>query len=299
MAAGSLVERMKPRANDPVPAGSPGGEHRWRLLKELADLLEAPLVLLAFAWLALLVIDLTSGLSGRLELVMYAIWGVFIADFLLRLLIAPSRGRYLRSNWLTALALVLPALRVVRVFSALRFLRLARAVRSVSLLRLVTSLNRSIAALRRTLARRGLAFVVAATVVVLLGGAAGIGYFESPAAVREAGGEGGLTSYADALWWTAMLLTTLGSGYWPVTGEGRVLTWILAVYAFVVFGYITASLASHFIRVDKDEQEVLDGQASLGSPVQAEVAALRGEVRALREAVLAARAGRGDDDPTL
>jgi voltage-gated potassium channel len=286
-------------AEERPPAPSTEGEHRWRLLKELADLLEAPLVLLAFAWLGLLVIDFTSGLSGRLEVVMYVIWGIFIADFLLRLLIAPSRTRYLRSNWLTALALLLPALRVVRVFSALRFLRLARAVRSVSLLRLVTSLNRSIAALRRTLSRRGLAFVVAATAIVLLGGAAGIGYFESPAAVREAGGEGGLTSYADSLWWTAMLLTTLGSGYWPVTGEGRVLTWLLAVYAFVVFGYITASLASHFIRLDKDESDAPAGAreaSEAGDTVLAELAELRAEVRGLREAVLD---HRGSDDDAI
>ncbi|MEO7117447.1 MAG: ion transporter [Candidatus Limnocylindrales bacterium] len=264
---------------------------RWLLLEQLAALLEGPLVVLAFVWLGLLMIDLTSGLSGRLVLLMYVVWAIFIGDFVLRLAIAPSRLGYLRTNWVTALALLLPALRVIRALSALRFLRVARAARSVSLLRLVTTLNRSISALRRTLARRGLAFVVAATLAVLLSGAAGIAYFESPEAVAEAGGSGGLASYGDAVWWTAMLLTTLGSEYWPQTGEGRLLTWLLAVYAFAIFGYITASLASHFVRVDAGSDRPL-GRAQPGT-VERELAQLRDEVRALRAAVV--QGIRGDD----
>jgi hypothetical protein len=28
-------------------------------------------------------------------------------------------------------------------------------------------------------------------------------------------------SYGDALWWTATIITTLGSQYWPATAAGR------------------------------------------------------------------------------
>ncbi len=56
--------------------------------------------------------------------------------------------------------------------------------------------------------------------------------------------EGGFTSYADALWWTAMLLTSMGSEFWPKSPEGRILCLLLAFYGFAVFGYITASFAS-------------------------------------------------------
>lgn len=34
---------------------------------------------------------------------------------------------------------------------------------------------------------------------------------------------GGIDSYGTALWWTAMILTTMGSDYWPKTAEGRIL----------------------------------------------------------------------------
>jgi voltage-gated potassium channel len=58
-------------------------------------------------------------------------------------------------------------------------------------------------ALRRSLARRGFGYVVGLTVLVLGLGAAGMLSFEPAAEVR-----GGFTSYGDALWWTAMLLTS-------------------------------------------------------------------------------------------
>jgi V/A-type H+-transporting ATPase subunit I len=63
----------------------------------------------------------------------------------------------------------------------------------------------------------------------------------------------GFSDYTSALWWTAMLLTTMGSEYWPKTAEGRTLCLVLALYAFAVFGYVTASLAAFFIDADKNK----------------------------------------------
>ena len=42
----------------------------------------------------------------------------------------------------------------------------------------------------------------------------------------------------------------MGSEYWPKTVEGQTLCLLLALYAFSVFGYVTAALASFFI--DRD-----------------------------------------------
>jgi voltage-gated potassium channel len=79
----------------------------------------------------------------------------------------------------------------------------------------------------------------------MLLGAAGMLSFEPAAEV-----DGGFTSYADALWWTAMLLTTIGSQYWLVTIEGRILAFLISVYGLAVFGYITATFASFFVGRD-------------------------------------------------
>lgn len=59
--------------------------------------------------------------------------------------------------------------------------------------------------------------------------------------------ESGLHNYSAAFWWTAMLMTTMGSDYSPKTPEGQVLCFFLALYAFAVFGYVTATLATFFI----------------------------------------------------
>ena len=146
---------------------------------------------------------------------------------------------------MTALSLLVPALRAVRIVRGLRVLRLARATRGLRLLRVVSSLNRGMSALGDSLSRRGFAYVVALTLLVTVAGAAGMYAFESPPT-------GGLTSYGEALWWTAMIMTTMGSAYWPQTVEGRVLCVFLSLYAFGVFGYVTATLATFFVGRDAE-----------------------------------------------
>jgi len=67
-----------------------------------------------------------------------------------------------------------------------------------------------------------------------------------------------------------------GSNYWPVTPPGRMLTFILALYALAVFGYITAALASFFIGSQAQEQS--DASTAV---IKAQIETLRAEVRAL------------------
>ena len=56
-----------------------------------------------------------------------------------------------------------------------------------------------------------------------------------------------------------MLLTSIGSEYWPQTAEGRVLCFLLSLYGFAVFGYVTAVLASFFVGRDADGTGELAG----------------------------------------
>lgn len=254
-------------------------DERWQLLRTLDRLLEGPLVLLSFVWLGLLVGEFVFGPDTRFDVLVYAIWIVFIVEVAIDLLIAPDRVGYLRRNWLKVLALLIPALRVLRVVQALSFLRAARAIRSAGLLRLVTSLNRGMGALARTLDRTRLLYVIALTVVVIVTGAAGLLFFERPAAAElQAAGGRGMTTYGDALWWTAMAMTTVGTDYFPVTAEGRLLAWLLSVYAIGVFGYVTATIASHFLGL---------GGGEPGNAADAASAALRREVNELRQEIVA------------
>lgn len=239
--------------------------------------LERPMQVLGVVWLGLLVLEFTRGMSPLLTGISTAIWVIFILDFALRLALAPDRARYLRGNWLTVLSLLVPALRVFRVARAVRVLRLGRATRGIRMVRVVGSLNRGMRSLGRTMERRGIAYVLALTTLVIFGGAAGMYAFEN-----ELPGGAGLRDYPSALWWTAMIMTTLGSEYWPRTAEGRVLCVMLALYAFAVFGYLTASLASFFIGRDAERDDTeIPGRSDIAA-LRTDIAALHDEVRALR-----------------
>ena len=138
----------------------------------------------------------------------------------------------------------------------------------------VGTANRSMNALRRTLERRKFGYVAVLTLLVVGLGAAGMLNFEPAVEVH-----GGFTSYGDALWWTAMLLTSIGSDFWPQTTEGRVLTMLLSIYGLAVFGYITAAFASFFVGRDAEERSgPIAGQADLARLIR-EVEALRLELK--------------------
>jgi voltage-gated potassium channel len=246
---------------------------RESALHQLEDLLETPMVVLGFVWLLLLVVELVRGAGPLLHAVGTAIWIAFILDFGLRFALASDRWRYLRRNALTALSLVLPAVRVLRVANIARAARTTRAIRGLRLARLVTSMNRGMRALRATMSRRGLAYVLALTLVVVFAGAAGMYALEPPSPEGH-----GFRGYGDALWWTAMIVTTMGSESWPRSGEGRILCLVLAVYAFAVFGYVTAAIASFFVGRDaEDERGEIAGAAAI-ERLRAEIEALRAEI---------------------
>jgi voltage-gated potassium channel len=213
---------------------------RESLLQQIDGALDGVMVLLSAAWIGLLVVEFAGdGLPPSLD----------------EFTIAPAKGRYLRSHWLTVVSLVLPAFRILRLASALRVLRAARVVRGVGLLRLLTSINRGLASLRATAARRGVGYVIAATALVMVVGSAGMAYLESTAAFAAEGSatEGAIPfrDYGEAFWWTAYAMTT-GAPREPATGEGKILGWVLSLYGLGVFGYLTATLASHFIDRDRD-----------------------------------------------
>lgn len=244
------------------------------ILQQLEDWLEIPMLLLGFVWLALFIVELIWGLSPFLEAVSISIWITFILDFALKFAIAPHKGTYLRQSWLTAVSLLLPALRVFRVVYVVRVLRSVRAARGLQLLRVMTRTNRGMRALAASVRRRGFGYVVGLTLIVVLVGAAGMYAFENEV-------PGGLESYSSALWWTAMTVTTMGSDYFPQTPEGRILCFLLALYAFAVFGYVTATIATFFVGRDADnEQAEIAGSKSI-EMLYLEIKALREEIRSL------------------
>lgn len=257
---------MKASTAEPDSEGLAEQEHeRLRALHGLEEWLETPMLVLSFVWLALVLLELTWTTSGVFEMLGTIIWIVFILEFLLRFVLAPRKWSFLKRNPITLIALIAPAFRFLRV------LRVLRVARGLQLVRVVGSANRGLNALRLSLGRRRAGYVFIATALIALLGAGGMLALEPASQI-----DGGFTGYGDALWWTIMLMTTIGSQFWPQTAEGRVLAVLLSIYSLGVFGYITASFATFFVG---QEAKAEDGDVA-GSQ---EIAELRREIGALRE----------------
>jgi voltage-gated potassium channel len=251
-------------------------QERFEVLHQVEELLEPIVMVLGFVWLALLIIELVWGASPFVATIVWLIWGIFLIDFLTRFILAPSKGRYLKQNWLTALSLLVPALRVFRLARLAQVLYATRTARGLALFRVLSSLNRGLRTLRAHIRRRGIGYVLALSALISLVGAAAMYFFEQGAP------SGGFKNYWDALYWTGMMMTTMGSSYWPLTGEGRVLAFLLSLYAFTMFGYITATLATFFIgrEADSDESELATVKSV--QALREEIGALRAEIRDLK-----------------
>lgn len=215
---------------------------RKKLFKQVEKIFEVSLIVLGFVWLVILVIELVYGSNASLDTVSTIIWIIFIVDFVIKFIIAPMKLIFLKSNLLTIVSLVVPAFRVFRIF---RIIRLFRFSRSLRLIKVLGSLNRGMRALSATMSRRAFGYVLLLTLIVIFAGGAGMYAFEKDI-------PNGLVDYGTALWWTTMIITTLGSEYWPQTTEGRILCIVLSLYAFAVFGYITATIATFFIGRDAE-----------------------------------------------
>lgn len=164
----------------------------------------------------------TSSVSVLWTVLSWALWGLFVAEFVLRLVIAPSTSAFLRSNWWQLAFLALPFLRFLRAFS-----RGARVARGLS-----TSVRTSRTAARTLSGRVGwlasitMGIVIAATEIV---------YEFTPE-----------VSYVDVL--HNVTLASISGEPLSVPGPAaRVLELVLALYATVFFAALAGALGAFFL----------------------------------------------------
>ncbi|MEM5775916.1 MAG: ion transporter [Anaerolineaceae bacterium] len=181
---------------------------RDEALEQISALLEPVVLFLSIIWLAQLIIELVWEATPLTQTIFWLIWVVFVIDFLIRLIIAPHKLDYLRRNWLTILSLFIPAVRILRLARAARILYAARTARSLQVIRVVSSLNRGIHSIRTHLQAQRFGYFLLLSLIIIPVGAAAMYFFEADAST------GGFANYGDALYWTGMMVTTMGSGYW-------------------------------------------------------------------------------------
>lgn len=185
---------------------------------------------MALLGLLFLLVVLAEPWSGHpayqlsLEIAGYLLWAAFIAEFLLRLWLAPDRGRFLRSEWWRIPVLALPFL---RFFAALRAFRVA------ALGRAIVSVVRGSTSAAQLLSER-LVLLAAVTVLVILISAHML-YIT-----------GTIPEYAEALHRSA-LTTISGEPLGVGSGLAKVLDVVLATYSVIVFATLAGSIGAFFL----------------------------------------------------
>ena len=208
---------------------------RERLAARIEARLDIPMAVLAVVWALLIAYELIAPEAHRPALTMAGnvIWGVFLAEFVLKLWVSRNPLRFLRRRWPSVLFLVLPALRFFRVLRAVRAIRLLPAARVVG------SSYRAVGTARNLLKDRVI-FLLATTAIAVWGGAQLL-------YLTERGREGGVETLGEALWWSASLAIGNNMVFEPVSLLGKLLAILLSAYAVIVFASIAAALGAFFV----------------------------------------------------
>ena len=235
--------------------------------------IELPMIFLSFIWFCILITELVNGTSTVLSGIGTGIWFLFILYFAMRLATVTNRIKLLKQNWLFVLAIFVTSLRFFPFLQSFPLVRVLTATFGIQMIWIFASAFLGMRILRRNIGHRGAGYVIVLTFVVLFSGAAGMLHFEGSVQDPQ-----GIHTYLRALWWTAMQLTNMGSGYVIKTTGGRIIDLCISVYAVVMFGYITALLASFLI-----DREIKEPKAEIA--YQKSVQALKEEIIQLRHLI--------------
>ncbi len=249
---------------------------REELRERLDRYLDLPLALASLALVLIAIIQLGGEVEppwdGRMEVLGWVLWGLFFVEFGAKFVLAPNKRRYVTRRWLDVLVLLVPFLRV------LRLLRVLRVTRAFPVFRLLVFGGRGSSATLALLRRRRLGQLALISAMVVLVGAALI-------FMLEQGAPGGqIETFGDALYWSSTIVTTVGNELYPVTVGGRVLAFLLMLYAVGIFSYFIASISTVLVGLDAEQgtkevqRQEPRGQDVLHSGVRLD----RDEVEALR-----------------
>ncbi len=218
--------------------------HREAWAEGLLDRLTPAMTALSVVFLLVVLSEQITRPGGALSVVLtvlgWALWAVFAAEFLARMVVAPSTGRFLRRNWWQVLFLVLPFLRVLRLVRAVRVLRSGR---------LLSSAVRTSRSARQLLGGR-VGWLGVASAIVVLGSSQLLWEFS------------GYPTYAAALH-AAALGTVTGEPLGQPDAFAQVFEVLLAIFSVVVFATLAGSVGAYFLARHEGSQSRPD-RAEIG-----------------------------------
>src|SRR5215216_4988087 len=216
-------------------------ERRQALFVRVERATEVPMLLLAIVFLIAVaapeVVELSPEWEMTFEAITWFVWAAFAFELVVKTYLAPNRWRYLLTHWMDVVTVVVPFVRPLRL---LRLLAVA--------IRFWTE--------ARTVLREKTFGVLGSASLIAVGAAAALVY------LAERGGDGSIQTFADALWWAAATITTVGYGdVYPKTPAGRGVAVLLMLIGISLFGLLTARVAAFF--VESEERSAHDRQAEI------------------------------------
>ncbi|UGT53523.1 potassium channel family protein [Nocardia asteroides] len=230
---------------------------RWERATNLPLMALAVVFLVLYAW-RVLDTDVSPHLDAALVWADIAIWAIFAVDFAVRLRLSTDRLRFVRNHPLDLLVVLVPPFRP---------LRLVRAA-----LLLLDSLNR--ATKPRT---RLVSFVATSSLLILL--LSSLAFFDAEYGAPESK----IKTFGDALWWSAVSVTTVGYGdVYPVTTEGRLVSLVLMTLGIGLISFAIGTMTSWVVEQLKTVDDAADRAERTLTELVDEVRSLRAEVAELR-----------------
>ncbi|WP_455357991.1 potassium channel family protein [Streptomyces sp. SYSU K21746] len=204
---------------------------RWEQRTEMPLLAAALLFLGGYAMRVLAPESATALRDLGLALILLT-WALFVADYAVRLGLSGRGPRFVRTQWLDTLVLVLPLLRPLRM------------------VKVYTAVQRRRGRPRLSLHARVITYAGLSAVLLGFSGSLAVYQQERPAP------DATIRTFGDALWWTCSTLTTVGYGdVAPVTALGRVIAVGLMTCGLALLGAVTGSFSSWLLQVFGREDE--------------------------------------------
>jgi len=191
------------------------------------------------------VIELTPSARSLLAYADLTVCVVFQIDFVISLIRAENRWRYLITwGWVDLLS-------SIPVFDAMRWGRAARVVRILRVIRAIKATRFLASLVFQNHARNALLAGSFVAVVMVFLSSFAILHFEG-------GAEGNIHTAEDAVWWAICTVTTVGYGdLYPISWEGRIVAFMLMVTGASSFGALSGLIASGFLHKEDDHQDEL------------------------------------------
>ena len=183
------------------------------------------------------VLDFTQGLTREQQIADWIVYSMFVADYVIRFIMADNKKIFVKSNIFDLLA-ILP---LNSAFRAFRLFRFAKLLRLTKLFRVGALSGRFVVRSRKFLDTNGFKYVLIISGAAIVLAAAGMTHFEG-------------MKFTDALWWSFVTATTVGYGdLSPVTGIGRTIACFLMIVGIGLLGSLTSTITSFFLRTVSDE----------------------------------------------